>query len=809
MADLVTLAWSRVVTVFGDALRDRVNLERVDIKELQSNASLVKSLEAIRGGGLQPLLEDWLFGAIADLLGTALVPACWVRLADFEAVRARASKAECRAWVCEQWPDTIADTHDICGKIKDLVLIVFRNEPSKGVLLDRLSRLLHTHFFTCAPACFSDLLFLYFDAQFRAFHHVQSGARYEEEEEEEDEGFSAVEQANEVTMFEATCVQLRTLGWLSVVEESYSDVLFCRTQERILKVCKGEFDRPLLEPILQWVAEVVVPFIQLLAPSTGESDAHKTPARRKAASLVEKGQSSEALKSRLTFFAFERFAALRIGEMFDVIVDFPDSMSALKDMKQCLSRTNQHAELIRSLSAAFRKRLLHPGANTSDIIMQYISTIRALRILDPSGVTLEAVGGEVQAYLRERPDAVRCIVTSLTGDSNGELLEELEQSPDPGAQDGEDSDADEDRDGEGLEWVPDPVDADPTKTSRSRRTADIIGILVGMFDTKELFVHEYKALLADKLLAKTTYDTEQELGHLELLKLRFGEAALHYCDVMLKDMYVSKGVNGLIKEGLREDVSVTGDGRIKHPDPTAKPAHEVLEAVLLSEEFWPSLESESFQLPQEIRDAMEHYGRHYVKLKAPRALEWQPNLGQVELEVCLEDRTLNLVVSPIQASIIANFEREPVWTLQTLAEEMQCSQPEIRRQVNFWVNRMVIREIRDSEGVTYHLLETLTEQDAAFVHLHQQDDDYGAVTSDRSSSADVETIQQYIVGMLRSNTTATPLHRIHSMLSMFNSADFSYRCTSKELQAVLGGLVQTGKVELEDGLYKLSASLRV
>ncbi len=29
----------------------------------------------------------------------------------------------------------------------------------------------------------------------------------------------------------------------------------------------------------------------------------------------------------------------------------------------------------------------------------------------------ESVGGEIQAYLRERPDTVRCIVTSLTGHS--------------------------------------------------------------------------------------------------------------------------------------------------------------------------------------------------------------------------------------------------------------------------------------------------------------------------------------------------------------------------------------------------------
>ena len=35
-----------------------------------------------------------------------------------------------------------------------------------------------------------------------------------------------------------------------------------------------------------------------------------------------------------------------------------------------------------------QKRLLHAGANTSDILTQYISTIKALHELDPSGTTL-------------------------------------------------------------------------------------------------------------------------------------------------------------------------------------------------------------------------------------------------------------------------------------------------------------------------------------------------------------------------------------------------------------------------------------
>ncbi|CAG8818155.1 7825_t:CDS:1, partial [Racocetra fulgida] len=48
----------------------------------------------------------------------------------------------------------------------------------------------------------------------------------------------------------------------------------------------------------------------------------------------------------------------------------------------------------------FRKRLLIPGAGTNDIINTYISTVKCLRLLDPSGVLLEKITGPIRNYLR-------------------------------------------------------------------------------------------------------------------------------------------------------------------------------------------------------------------------------------------------------------------------------------------------------------------------------------------------------------------------------------------------------------------------
>lgn len=111
------------------------------------------------------------------------------------------------------------------------------------------------------------------------------------------------------------------------------------------------------------------------------------------------------------------------------------SSPAIEDLKQCLEYTGQHSKLVDSFIAALKYRLLTAGASTNDILHQYVSTIKALRTIDPAGVFLEAVGEPIREYLRGRKDTIKCIVTMLTDGSGGNpsapgstgdsLLEEL------------------------------------------------------------------------------------------------------------------------------------------------------------------------------------------------------------------------------------------------------------------------------------------------------------------------------------------------------------------------------------------------
>lgn len=110
------------------------------------------------------------------------------------------------------------------------------------------------------------------------------------------------------------------------------------------------------------------------------------------------------------------------------------------------------------------KRLLHPGAETKDLITQYISTIRCLRILDPQGVLLHKIADPIRKHLRDRSDTIKCLVATLVeGEDLGDENEPTHGSVTGGiGVDGGHSEVVEDF--SDPKWEPEPVDAAPGKS---------------------------------------------------------------------------------------------------------------------------------------------------------------------------------------------------------------------------------------------------------------------------------------------------------------------------------------------------------
>nr|XP_054356609.1 anaphase-promoting complex subunit 2 isoform X3 [Pongo pygmaeus] len=605
----------------------------------------------------------------------------------------------------------------------------------------------------------------------------------------------------------------QVLHRLSLLErvsaEAVTTTLHQVTRERMEDRCRGEYERSFLREFHKWIERVV--------GWLGKVFLQDSPARPAS---PEAGNTLRRWRCHVQRFFYRIYASLRIEELFSIIRDFPDSRPAIEDLKYCLERTDQRQQLLVSLKAALETRLLHPGVNTCDIITLYISAIKALRVLDPSMVILEVACEPIRRYLRlslcrsavaepylpaasdtwarvflaecwdrrTREDTVRQIVAGLTGDSDGtgDLAVELSKTDPASLETGQDS---EDDSGEPEDWVPDPVDADPGKSSSKRRSSDIISLLVSIYGSKDLFINEYRSLLADRLLHQFSFSPEREIRNVELLKLRFGEAPMHFCEVMLKDMADSRRINANIRE---EDE--------KRPAEEQPPFG--VYAVILSSEFWPPFKDEKLEVPEDIRAALEAYCKKYEQLKAMRTLSWKHTLGLVTMDVELADRTLSVAVTPVQAVILLYFQDQASWTLEELSKAVKMPVALLRRRMSVWLQQGVLRE--EPPG-TFSVIEEERPQDRDNMVLIDSDDESDSGMASQADQKEEELLLfwTYIQAML-TNLESLSLDRIYNMLRMFVvTGPALAEIDLQELQGYLQKKVRDQQLVYSAGVYRL------
>ncbi|KAF7364718.1 Anaphase-promoting complex subunit 2 [Mycena venus] len=500
--------------------------------------------------------------------------------------------------------------------------------------------------------------------------------------------------------------------------------------------------------------------------------------------------------SRFDFHMNKTLCDLRTSEIFDIIIDFPDSNGALQDLKECLQRVDQRASLVQALRKAYvflvlpflnfpprdyrisnRKRLLHPGADTKLILSQYVATIKCLRIVDPPGVLLFKVADPIRRYLRERPDTIRSIVANLVGDddSGDSLVDENE--PIQPLQQLETEDYND------PHWDPEPIDAGPD--FRTNKPSDVISTLVSIYDSKDLFVKELQVLLAQRLLAITDDNfekVEKERRNIEILKIRFGEAALQVCEVMLKDMTDSKRIDGHVQ---------SQKASIVHP-------------TIISRHFWPSLESSDIVMPGQFQALQTEYAKEFSTFKPDKKLRWLPHLGTVHLELQLEDRTIETDVPPLEAAFIELFSEKSestlvphIWTMDELIEGVGAvDRIAALKALITWIDLGVLKE--DEEN-TFRLLE-VKEEAAPPSRIAPAAIDAPTVTAAQQQQADqMRLYWKFIEGML-TNLGSLPLDRIQTMLRFAPG----YDQTVEQLAGFMEAARREGLVVGRDGMWKLN-----
>lgn len=487
---------------------------------------------------------------------------------------------------------------------------------------------------------------------------------------------------------------------------------------------------------------------------------------------------------KLNYHLYEVYANIIIEQFFNIIIEFPDSQAAIDDLKVCLDKLDLRGHLIKTIKNSLETRLLHPGVDTADILTGYVAAIKTLKHLDKTGVLLQTVIEPVKEYLRNRQDTVRCVVAGLIDDDGPtDLADELARSETVKTEET----AGQDDMTNWEKWKPDDIESENAiqHTGGKNRPSDIISMVVDIYGSKELFVIEYRNLLAERLLSQLEFNPEKEIRNLELLKLRFGEVLLHCCEVMLKDITDSKRINAHIQS-----------------DQTFTSANEFdISALILSSQFWPAFKKDTMELPPTIKEQFDRYTKQYEGYKGNRTLCWTPLNGKVNIEIEHEGKTLDLNVTPAQATIILHFETQREWPLEKLSSTMNVPPSILRKRIVFWQSQGLIRESRD--GI-FTLVEGDHGTESSHAHDICEDDEAESAMASASDQREEElqVFWSYIVGML-TNLDSLPLERIHQMLKMFASQGPGFEFSQEELKNFLQRKVREHKLVYAGAVYQL------
>ena len=536
-----------------------------------------------------------------------------------------------------------------------------------------------------------------------------------------------------------------------------------------------------------------------------------------------------------------------MASCFDTITQWPDSGRDTQAWAAALKRDPRlRSSLVRSLQKSFRQRLLRAAVPTQTVLDVYSLALSCLMALDPAGIVCDAATEPVQHTLRQRSDTVKCVVTALTaqdeeggaggGAPSGAAADRkaaLETTPDAtrGIAPGVLTQADRDftqslqvivaggavsqRKGGclqaaggslssqtlaehmlGIVWEPESREV-TTGGVKASRSDDLIGTLTALYGTAEMFVAEFRSQLRDRLLALPNFDIESDIGVLELLKMRFGDAALHSAEVMLNDIAESRRALTAVRRECPSAGQVPEDLSGQSTcDETVGDAG--LSALLVSEQYWPALkkglvvvdsnaqvlqpDEDNHAIPvpcpklhPQLQGKYDAFSSTWEKLKAPRHLRWQHHLGSMTISVAPRGSTTTAQVTtnPLSVSVLLfvnDAEATDGSPVVSIAQRMQLQPSAVLKLAKVWMQQGILEAVGTGDDMVLHVVQLGEEgafgaAGAAASGAAPEEEDEELSDEARARMAMCE---QFVYGMLR-NMGSLQLAMIHNNLKMFMS----------------------------------------
>lgn len=468
--------------------------------------------------------------------------------------------------------------------------------------------------------------------------------------------------------------------------------------------------------------------------------------------------------------------ALRVVEESEACPEIP------KELASFLSPGDSLEEVSSALKAQIEREMLRNSVATASLLGFYV---RLLRFWSKIGLSMQLVPkltGPVKKYLLKREDALRCIIELWISEieaAKGDGRKSANFLNVPVAEEITIKSEDEEEDSDFEIAITGSRRHSKTKFKKS----DVKTLLVDLYGSKETFLKEYENYLAEKILHFKHVDVSDEQKNLNLLKQNMKNSSnLSRCNILMNDVEVSRQLT----QGFNNNQ---------------------LSFLIVSKSFWPvNYDAESFALEAlPVNGVLQEFLGFYKQKEAGKTLLFHPNLGQVELELLLNSRKLDVSCQPIHAAIITEITTNDGIELSVLASKLQADPEYIKGKVGFWTRAGVVIEERDKDNA----------ESIRFRQNHAYDGDTNVLScnepneyllGEKVKSQELEAsagkIEELIIQILRSSGAKTLSKLVDLMKSVYKN-DIPRGFSDKFMAKILRKLVKQKSVVLKDELYSV------
>lgn len=189
--------------------------------------------------------------------------------------------------------------------------------------------------------------------------------------------------------------------------------------------------------------------------------------------------------------------------------------------------------------------------------------------------------------------------------------------------------------------------------------------LLAYISDKDLFAEFYRKKLARRLLFDKSANDEHERSILTKLKQQCGGQFTSKMEGMVTDLTLARENQTNFEEYLNNN-------------PVASPGID-LTVTVLTTGFWPSYKSFDLNLPAEMVKCVEVFREFYQTKTKHRKLTWIYSLGTCNISGHFEQKTIELIVTTYQASLLLLFNTSNRLSYQEIVGQLNLSDDDVIR----------------------------------------------------------------------------------------------------------------------------------